>query len=123
MTRNFAVQLPEEDIIITVSNPRNMANYLSKAIVADALSKGSTILTLSLNTFNIAKAKDVLNRVVFYYNELSMAEKNRVALNTERFIDERIVSISKELGNVEKERSSRRSYRRPKKNYSNWRRS
>lgn len=103
MTRNFAVQLPEEDIIITVSNPRNMANYLSKAIVADALSKGSTILTLSLNTFNIAKAKDVLNRVVFYYNELSMAEKNRVALNTERFIDERIVSISKELGNVEKQ--------------------
>ena len=32
-----------------------------------------------------------------------MAEKNRVALNTERFIDERIVSISKELGNVEKQ--------------------
>lgn len=103
LSRNFSVSAPKDDIIITVSNPRNMANYLSKAIVADALSKGSTILTLSLNTFNIPKAKDVLNRVVFYYNELSMAEKNRVALNTEKFIDERIVAISKELGSVEKQ--------------------
>lgn len=103
LTRNDLVSVPKDDILITVSNPRNMANYLSKAVVADALSKGSTILTLSLNTFNIPKAKDVLNRVVFYYNELSMAEKNRVALNTEKFIDERIVAISKELGSVEKQ--------------------
>lgn len=103
LTRNFSVAIPKDDIIIKVSNPKNMANYLSKAIVTDALSNGSTILTLSLNTFNIPKAKDVLNRVVFYYNELSMLEKNRVALNTERFIDERIVAISKELGSVEKQ--------------------
>ena len=103
LNRNYAAPALKENVMITVSNPRNIANYLSKAIVADISSKGSTILTLSLNTFNIEKAKDILQRVVFYYNELSMAEKNRVALNTEKFIDERIVAISQELGTVEKQ--------------------
>ena len=97
MTRNFAVQLPEEDIIITVSNPRNMANYLSKAIVADALSKGSTILTLSLNTFNIAKAKDVLNRVVFYYKIYQAASILRQLLFLSLIIIFQIFSLHHQL--------------------------
>ena len=68
LNRNYAAPALKENVMITVSNPRNIANYLSKAIVADISSKGSTILTLSLNTFNIEKAKDILQRVVFYYN-------------------------------------------------------
>lgn len=47
------------------------------------------------------EAKDILYKIVYYYNALSMAEKNRVAENTERFIDERLRLLSSELGSVE----------------------
>lgn len=92
-----------EDIVITVISPDIVANHLSKTLIPSVLSKGSTILTMSLRTYNIAKAIDVLEKLVYYYNELSINEKNQALVNTGKFIDERIVAIAKELGDVERE--------------------
>lgn len=92
-----------EDIVITVVSPDIVANHLSKTLIPSVLSKGSTILTMSLRTYNIAKAIDVLEKLVYYYNELSINEKNQALVNTGKFIDERIVAIAKELGDVERE--------------------
>lgn len=92
-----------EDIVITVISPDIVANHLSKTLIPSVLSKGSTILTMSLRTYNISKAIDVLEKLVYYYNELSINEKNQALVNTGKFIDERIVAIAKELGDVERE--------------------
>ena len=92
-----------EDIVITVVSPDIVANHLSKTLIPSVLSKGSTILTMSLRTYNISKAIDVLEKLVYYYNELSINEKNQALVNTGKFIDERIVAIAKELGDVERE--------------------
>lgn len=93
----------KDDIIITVVSPDVVANHLSKTLIPSVLSKGSTILTMSLRTYNISKAIDVLDKLVYYYNELSINEKNQALINTGKFIDERIVAIAKELGDVERE--------------------
>ena len=103
LTRLNDVYMPKDDIVITVESPHGKARYLSHSIIPEVLTEGSTILTMSLRTYNIRQAKDILEKVVYYYNDLSVNEKNQALINTGKFIDERILAIAKELGDVEKE--------------------
>ena len=45
--------------------------------------------------------QDVLNTLITVYNEEAIKEKNQVAVNTANFINERLIIIERELGNVE----------------------
>ena len=65
------------------------------------IDQNSNILTLSLRDFNVQRACDVLNVLIEKYNEDAIREKNRVAVNTAAFINERLVIIQDELGAVE----------------------
>ena len=47
------------------------------------------------------KAEDILNRLVYQYNQEAIEDKNQVSLNTAEFIEERLVIISEELDLVE----------------------
>ena len=51
--------------------------------------------------YNAQRAADIINTLVIKYNEASIREKNHVAVNTERFINERLQIIERELGSVE----------------------
>ncbi|MEG1573590.1 MAG: polysaccharide biosynthesis tyrosine autokinase [Bacteroidales bacterium] len=103
LNRRENIPMPKEDVYITVESPYAVAIALSRNITPSTLTKGSTILTMSLRTFNIQTAKDVLEKVVYYYNQLSINEKNQALISTGKFIDERIIAIASELGDVEKE--------------------
>ena len=59
------------------------------------------ILRLREMDYNAQRAADIINTLVIKYNEASIREKNRVAVNTERFINERLQIIERELGSVE----------------------
>jgi len=65
------------------------------------ISHNKQILRLSVDDFNAQRAADVVNMLVVKYNEAAVREKNRVAVNTERFINERLAIIEQELGGVE----------------------
>lgn len=64
-------------------------------------SKENTVLTLSYQDVCPQRAEDILNTLITVYNETWVEEKNRVAVSTSQFIDERIKVIERELGNVE----------------------
>lgn len=59
------------------------------------------ILTLVMRDGNAQRLADILNMLVIKYNEEAIREKNRVAVNTARFIEERLLIIEDELGGVE----------------------
>ena len=59
------------------------------------------ILTISINDSNADRAADILNMLVIKYNEDAIREKNRVAVNTSNFIEDRLRIIEEELGGVE----------------------
>lgn len=59
------------------------------------------IIRLRELDFNAQRAADIVNMLVIKYNEGAIREKNRVAVNTERFINERLSIIEQELGSVE----------------------
>ena len=65
------------------------------------ISHNKQILRLTVDDFNAQRAADVVNMLVVKYNEAAVREKNRVAVNTERFINERLAIIEQELGSVE----------------------
>ncbi len=88
-------------LYINVVPPKFVVRQLEQLVSASPVEKGSSLITMSVEMSQVEKAKDILYKIVYYYNALSMAEKNRVAENTERFIDERLRLLSSELGSVE----------------------
>lgn len=59
------------------------------------------ILTITIRDANADRAADILNMLVIKYNEDAIREKNKVAVNTSLFIEDRLQIIEKELGGVE----------------------
>lgn len=85
---------------------RNMdgvvTDYQEKLQVALA-GKGSTIIDITLEDASIPRAEDIINTLIAVYNEDVISDKNRIAVNTSEFINERLIIIEKELGNVDTE--------------------
>ena len=71
--------------------------YISQLRIANE----DQILRLTEYDYNAQRAADIVNMLVIKYNEAAIREKNRVAVNTERFINERLAIIEQELGSVE----------------------
>lgn len=61
----------------------------------------SNLIYLSLKETNKKRGKDVLNKLVDQYNNDTKEEKNQEALNTDRFIQERITLLGSELSVLE----------------------
>ena len=93
--------LKEKEITVTKIPVYHAATgYLSRLKVNQTESDG-TILQLSMQDYALRRANDILNTLVEKYNEDAIREKNRIAVNTAVFINERIGIIQEELGEVE----------------------
>jgi tyrosine-protein kinase Etk/Wzc len=77
------------------------AKGLAGEIKIAQINQFSSILTLSMETENTAIGKDVLNTLMSVYDSLVVEEKNRIAINTMNFIDDRLNSLKDSLGGVE----------------------
>lgn len=71
--------------------------------------RDATMLDLSIRDASPERGDDILNTLLDVYNESWLQEKNQVAVNTSKFIDERLRVIEQELGNVEKNITSYKS--------------
>ena len=72
----------------------------------------NTILNLTYKDCSVKRAEDVLTTIVDVYNENWVKTKNQVAISTSKFIDERLIVIEKELGNVDSDIASYKSANR-----------
>ncbi len=59
------------------------------------------VISLSIRDVNVERAVDVLNTLIDVYNEYWIEDKNKMALATSKFIDERLKVIQQELGDVD----------------------
>lgn len=79
--------------------------YATAGAIQGALSIGAggktTIVQLGLKSENAEKAKDILNAFIAQYNQQSIDEKNKIAENTIKFIDDRLAIVASELSGVE----------------------
>lgn len=80
-----------------------------ESLKVELLDKDATVIGLSINYPNKEKGKDFLNALIRQYNIYAINDKSLESKKTKEFIDERIVLISDELGDVETEKQKFKS--------------
>ena len=88
-------------IVVSWTNVRSMAKAYAGKLNVSLSSKESSVIVLSMNDTYPARAESVLNSLIDVYNEVWINNKNRSAINTSEFINERLVVIEKDLAAVE----------------------
>lgn len=92
----------DRKIYATIYNPISITrDFLSRLDIAPT-SKTTSVINLGLTETQVKRGVDFLNKLVEIYNRDAIEDKNRVARNTEDFIDERLVKIDLELGTTER---------------------
>ena len=91
----------EHPICVSWTNSRAMAKAYAGKLNLSLASKESSVIVLSMTDQYPKRAEAVLSSLIDVYNEVWINNKNRAAINTTEFINERLVVIEKDLGAVE----------------------
>ena len=91
---------------IIIQHPLAVAKSYRQALAIEPTSKTTSVATISISNTNKKRGEDFINKLVEIYNRDANDDKNEVAQNTARFIDERIAIINQELGTTEQELES-----------------
>ena len=97
------------EIYFTKGNLQSVVNGYSNALQAVLGTKESTVINLTIKNSSHRRAEDILNTLIAVYNEEWMNDKNRIAVSTSRFINDRLNLIESELGTVDEDISSFKS--------------
>lgn len=91
----------KNDIRLYWSNSMAVAKGYCKRLNISLSGKETSVIVLSLQDTFPARSSAILTSLIDVYNEEWIANKNRSAMNTAEFINERLVIIEKELATVE----------------------
>lgn len=94
---------------VTKSPLQDVALRFQGGLQATLASKTATIINLTLQDVSIPRAEDVINTLISVYNTDAINDKNQIVMNTSNFINDRLIVIEKELGDVD---SDIESYKR-----------
>jgi tyrosine-protein kinase Etk/Wzc len=72
-----------------------------KNLDIEPISKEGTVLIITYSDAIPERGEDILNRLVYEYNNAAVEDKNKVTASTLSFIDERLKSLAGELGIAE----------------------
>ncbi len=86
---------------VTITSPKSVANAYAGALSVAPTSKMTSIALLTINDKSPQRGLDYLNHLAIVYNRQANADKNEIANNTEKFINDRLKKIAEELGTTE----------------------
>lgn len=93
-----------EDEVRILINVRSIhgtvESYISK-LKGDLADADAEVIDLTMDDVSVQRATDVLNMVVEVYNEFWVRDKNRMAVATSEFIDERLKTLIGELNDID----------------------
>ena len=73
----------------------------SNRLKGDLVDQDADVIELSIRDVSVQRAVDILNCVLSEYNQSWIDDKNKMAIATSKFIDERLKIIQAELGDVD----------------------
>ena len=88
-------------VTVTKSDREAVVGYFLSNLVIFQPESTVPILRISINDKSASRATDMLYTLINTFNEKSIEEKNRVAVNTSKFISDRLSIIERDLGHVE----------------------
>ena len=100
----------EKEIFVDIASSRAVATEILKALSLSYIKKSEKIVRVELNDQVERRAQDIINAMVYVYNQDIIANQNQTAVQTENFLLERLVSINDELKDVENRLESYREH-------------
>ena len=91
----------DRPIRVSWSNSMSVAKSYANKLNLSLSGKESSVIVLSLNDTYPSRATAILSSLIDVYNEVWITNKNRAAINTTEFINERLVIIERDLAAVE----------------------
>ncbi|TBW30131.1 tyrosine-protein kinase family protein [Gramella sp. KN1008] len=103
ITKNTDFESTDKEILLVIgfSNIEPVVSKYRSILNINLTEKNSSLIELSLEDPVKEKAQDILDQLIFEYNQEAIEDKNLVARNTASFIDERLEIINRELDSVE----------------------
>ncbi len=94
---------PTKDMLIDVfiQRPIDKARQMKGAIKMELTSKTTSVVNITLDTENADLGIDFLKKLIQVYNQNDVDDQTAMANKTAQFIDDRLMLISRELGDVE----------------------
>lgn len=80
---------------------KDAANQVLSQVNIAPSNKESTVIDLSIQGEVPERGEDILNELLAVYNQAAILDKNQLAANTLKFVDERLGYVSHELDSVE----------------------
>ena len=100
-TAFFTYDWLEVPLEVTCADKEALVSSLLGQLKAERSVKDANLITLTCQDMNPQRGDDILNALIQAYVDESMKDKNLIIQNTAGFIDERLLLINRELGNVE----------------------
>lgn len=98
-----------ENISVSKLGLVKAVEFFKQKLQVSLIDKKSSILNLSYSDADAKRAEDVLIALIEAYNENLLEGKNKIALSTSQFINDRLSLIERELGNVDENISTYKS--------------
>ncbi|MCQ2190367.1 MAG: Wzz/FepE/Etk N-terminal domain-containing protein [Paludibacteraceae bacterium] len=98
-----------ENIHITKYGLVKSVEFFKQKLQVSLIDKKSSILNLSFSDADAKRAENVLIALIEAYNDNLLEGKNKIALSTSQFINDRLSLIERELGNVDENISTYKS--------------
>lgn len=89
------------DIAVTKLPTQMAVELYGKKVDGDLVDEYADVIELVVKDVNVERGVDILNEIVNVYNQRYIDDKNKIAIATSAFIDERLEAIRGELGEVD----------------------
>ncbi|GAA4168116.1 GumC family protein [Sphingobacterium ginsenosidimutans] len=100
-SRYYTSEFIGKEINVRKSSREAMVNYFSGNLKITQMEDDASLLQVSIDDRSPKRAADLITTLITVYNELSLKDKNQIAVNTANFIRARLNIIQRELGSVE----------------------
>lgn len=85
----------------SLKNVKNAANSILSKLSATTSDRGATVIDLSIKGEVAVKGEDILNELLKVYNKAAILDKNVLAANTLKFVEDRLKFVVNDLDSVE----------------------
>jgi len=92
-----------ENLTVVITPLEELTKSMQENIKAEASSKQSSVISIGMEESDPEKGIKIINALFSAYNEAAIEDKNVTAVNTLRFVDERLKLITKDLKSVEQQ--------------------
>lgn len=93
--------LTNVDIIVRKYDLKKTSLSYSSRLQTALANKMASIISLTIQDVSKERAEDVINTLIDVYNEDAINDKNKVVVNTDTFINNRLEALENELGSVD----------------------